>query len=944
MLRIFLAVAVSVTVLFAAVPTMISYQGRLTDAAGDPVADGNYQITFSIYSVLSGGTAMWTSGAQTVAVAEGLFNYNLGSSTPLPDSIFAKYTQVYLGIKVGSDAEITPRTQLVSVGYAFQSLRGDSAKYAITVADNAITSAKIADGAIQFGDIGQNGATANQIMKWNGSAWVAATDEIGAAGENYWTLADSVIYTRNNLGVAKGGATNKLWGTQALTHVNFGVACTTGTSSLDYYYVTVSGGRRNVASGDKSTIGGGQFNTASGTSSTVSGGSHVKARGAYATVGGGGGGSDSDSISALGDYSTVSGGRKNITSELYATVGGGTVNVASGVTSTIGGGGYNSASSGYSAVGAGESNTASGLYSSVGAGRSNTASGLYSSVGAGWSNTASGVYSSAGAGGSNTASGDSSVVVGGAHNTASGNTSTIAGGSRNSAIGTASTVGGGIYAIARGAYSTVGGGGGTSVADSNAATSDYSTVSGGRSNVASAVDATIGGGYDNTASGTEATIGGGHSNTASGIFATVGGGDGNTAGFSWATIGGGHSNTASGYIATVGGGEGNSASFEKATVGGGYGNVANNLASTVGGGNNNTAGSSYATVGGGGNNTASGPSTTVGGGNSNTASGWESVIGGGLFNVADGKYSAVGGGRSNTADGDSSVVAGGAHNTASGVAATVPGGSRNTASGSTSFAAGNRATAGHSGAFVWGDATAADFASTGNNQFLIRASGGVGIGTNSPSVPLTVDGGTDVSLSSGGYLTTGSITGVNITMDNNEIVARNNGASETLHLNNSSGNVIICENGGNVGIGTGAPTQKLHVSGNICYTGTIGACSDERYKKDVETIGNALETLLKLRGVTYNWKQDEFPDMKFDDQKHLGFLAQELKDLLPGVVMVDQNGYMSVDYGRLTPLLVEAMKQLKAENDELRAKTDRIAELEAQMADLKVMMQKLAEK
>jgi trimeric autotransporter adhesin len=164
----------------AAVPTMINYQGYLTDPSGDPVADGNYGITFTIYDASSGGVTLWTSGAQTVGVEKGLFNYNLGSSGALPDSIFAKYTQVYLGIKVGADAEITPRTQLVSVGYAFQSLRGDTAGYATTVANNAITSAKIADGTIQFGDIGQNGVTTNQIIKWNGTAWAPATDETGS--------------------------------------------------------------------------------------------------------------------------------------------------------------------------------------------------------------------------------------------------------------------------------------------------------------------------------------------------------------------------------------------------------------------------------------------------------------------------------------------------------------------------------------------------------------------------------------------------------------------------------------------------------------------------------------------------------------------------------------------------------------------------------------------
>jgi len=70
----------------------------------------------------------------------------------------------------------------------------------------------------------------------------------------------------------------------------------------------------------------------------------------------------------------------------------------------------------------------------------------------------------------------------------------------------------------------------------------------------------------------------------------------------------------------------------------------------------------------------------------------------------------------------------------------VPGGRENTAAGHTSFAAGYRAKANHSGTFVWADSTAADFASTGKDQFLIRASGGVGIGTPSPTGQLDVNG------------------------------------------------------------------------------------------------------------------------------------------------------------------------------------------------------------
>src|SRR5262249_10122041 len=78
--------------------------------------------------------------------------------------------------------------------------------------------------------------------------------------------------------------------------------------------------------------------------------------------------------------------------------------------------------------------------------------------------------------------------------------------------------------------------------------------------------------------------------------------------------------------------------------------------------------------------------------------------------------------------------------------ATVPGGVNNTAAGYSSFAAGRRAKANHQGAFVWADSADADFASTASNQFLIRATGGVGIGTNAPTAQLHVVGTARVSV------------------------------------------------------------------------------------------------------------------------------------------------------------------------------------------------------
>jgi hypothetical protein len=234
-----------------------------------------------------------------------------------------------------------------------------------------------------------------------------------------------------------------------------------------------------------------------------------------------------------------------------------------------------------------------------------------------------------------------------------------------------------------------------------------------------------------------ATIGGGgsdgYTNVVTDAFSTVGGGRGNIAGKWGATIAGGVGNKAPGESSTIGGGNGNTASAYVATVSGGGANIASADGATVGGGMQNNSSGGQATIGGGFNNTASGYAATIGGGAGNliTATAAYGTIGGGQSNTASGSNATVGGGSSNTASAYYATVGGGWNNTAGGYAATVPGGRDNTAQGMYSFAAGYRAKAIHQGAFVWADSTEADFASTANNQFAVRATGGVSFTTGS---------------------------------------------------------------------------------------------------------------------------------------------------------------------------------------------------------------------
>jgi len=195
----------------------------------------------------------------------------------------------------------------------------------------------------------------------------------------------------------------------------------------------------------------------------------------------------------------------------------------------------------------------------------------------------------------------------------------------------------------------------------------------------------------------------------------------------------------------IGGYSGNSVSggVVGATIGGGGESGAAHLAT-----------SDFTTIGGGTGNTVSGLAATVGGGQANLAWGFGATVAGGVNNVASNAGSAanfatVGGGIANIASGEDATVGGGIANTSSGARATVPGGRDNSAVGAYSFAAGRQAKANHDGAFVWADSTDADFASTGTDQFLIEADGGVGIGTDHPYTQLHVK----ASISAGTSLT-----------------------------------------------------------------------------------------------------------------------------------------------------------------------------------------------
>jgi len=302
------------------IPQMMSYQGRLTDASGVPVSDGNYRVEFRLYTEAAGGSPFWTE-TQSVTTRDGLFSVLLGSVTPI--GTVPATGAAYLGMSVENSTEMAPRLRIAG--------------------------------------------TYSSPGKQAGTSFVPP----GGTDADYdWVRAsppDSVLYTIHRLGLVRGESQNKLYGIYGYTQTIFGSSCTTGASGYNVGNIAIGGGYGNRAWAPFTAVCGGRNNKAGNEPTDTS-----------AIVVGGFGNQ------ANAKFAYVAGGLSNIAGGLSASIGGGESNTASGNYSAVGGGMYNEATNTSATVGGGYGNTASGLRAVVGGGYSNTASGSHAVVPGGY--------------------------------------------------------------------------------------------------------------------------------------------------------------------------------------------------------------------------------------------------------------------------------------------------------------------------------------------------------------------------------------------------------------------------------------------------------------------------------------------------------------------------------------------------------------------------------
>ena len=203
-------------------------------------------------------------------------------------------------------------------------------------------------------------------------------------------------------------------------------------------------------------------------------------------------------------------------------------------------------------------------------------------------------------------------------------------------------------------------------------------------------------------------------------------------------------------------------------------------------------------------------------------------------------------------------------------------------------------------------AFATSFSTSGSVAMFIKDNQNVGIGTTGPSTKLHVAGTTLLRTSNGV---------ADLYLGNNAT-----GNFARFHTNNS--NTYFDMNCGVVYWRQGSGTRFQHnmTSGTFTASGDLvayGSPSDVRLKENVKPIESALDKVSKLQGVTFDWKKS---DSILDIKEDIGFIAQDVQKVVPELVRENEDGMLSMRHQGIAPILLEAIKELKAEIEELKSK------------------------
>lgn len=212
------------------------------------------------------------------------------------------------------------------------------------------------------------------------------------------------------------------------------------------------------------------------------------------------------------------------------------------------------------------------------------------------------------------------------------------------------------------------------------------------------------------------------------------------------------------------------------------------------------------------------------------------------------------------------------------------------------------------------------------DKMIINDSGNVGIGLLEPRTQLHVLGriSTGADFTSAGSITFFPPDGFAwFHIDNGPAGGRPTGRLRISHGGTPGAQEIISIlQNKNVGIGTSTPAFKLDVAG-AAHASSFPTSSDVRLKTRVSQLAGVLEKLDKIRGISFEWNELYESLGRSTGHREIGVTAQEVEAVFPELVTTwGEEGYKAVDYGRLAGVLIEAVKELKAENESLKRRME----------------------
>ena len=204
---------------------------------------------------------------------------------------------------------------------------------------------------------------------------------------------------------------------------------------------------------------------------------------------------------------------------------------------------------------------------------------------------------------------------------------------------------------------------------------------------------------------------------------------------------------------------------------------------------------------------------------------------------------------------------------------------------------------------------------------LIVSGSDAAIPSVSTAADFTVDAGSNINLDADGAvikLKDGGTEFGRLSRVSSDLVIKSSGNNNDMLFKGQDGGATITalqldmSEGGNAQFLKNISGSQIEASGDVIAFGS----SDERLKDNIQPISEPLYKLSKVGGYTFDWndKQDTY------EGSDVGVIAQEIHKVLPEVVAERDNGYLGVKYEKIVPLLIESIKELKEEVDDIKKK------------------------